>query len=257
MHVIVTRPAAQASEWVAALGLQGITASSLPLIGIGPAADIASVQAAWRSLARRRLVVFVSPNAAEQFFACRPPSADVAEWPSGLLAGSPGPGTTQVLRRLGVPIDAVVEPAADSPQFDSEALWASLAKVDWRGTSVLIVRGDGGREWLGDMLTRHGADVETLAAYRRTPPSFSPTDRELLAAAALDPARYLWFFSSSEAIGNLADAVPSHAGAWPAARALATHPRIAARARALGFGTVVEARSTLPAVVACLQSFAT
>lgn len=257
MHVIVTRPVAQASEWVAALALQGIRASALPLIGIGPADDTALVQAAWRSLARRRLVVFVSPNAAEQFFACRPPSADGAEWPAALLAGSPGPGTTQVLRRLGVPGHVIVEPATNAPQFDSESLWASLAGVDWRGASVLIVRGDGGREWLGDTLTRHGATVGTVVAYRRTPPDFNAEARELLAAAAVDPGRYLWFFSSSEAIGNLAGATPPHPGAWSAGRALATHPRIAERARAFGFGTVVEARPTLPAVLACIQSFGT
>ena len=44
---------------------------------------------------------------------------------------------------------------------------------------------------------------------------------------------------------------------WRAARAVATHPRIAARARSLGFGVVVEAAPGLDAVIACIQSIAT
>ena len=43
-------------------------------------------------------------------------------------------------------------------------------------------------------------------------------------------------------------------GPWSQARALATHPRIAQRARDCGFGVVHESRPTLEAVVACIQS---
>jgi uroporphyrinogen-III synthase len=40
---------------------------------------------------------------------------------------------------------------------------------------------------------------------------------------------------------------------WSAARALATHPRIADAARALGFGAVHDAPPTEAAVVAAIQ----
>jgi uroporphyrinogen-III synthase len=62
----------------------------------------------------------------------------------------------------------------------------------------------------------------------------------------------VWLFSSSEAIANLEQA--AGAGRFAAARAVATHPRIAARARSLGFAVVVEAAPGLDAVIACLQS---
>ena len=251
MRVIVTRPAAQAADWVAKLLAYGIDAQPLALIGIAPALDAAAVPAAWEGLHRKHLVVFVSPNAAEQFFAGRPTGAT---WPDGVLAGSPGPGTTQTLRALGVPPAGLIEPAADAVQFDSETLWEQLAGRDWSGANVLIVRGDSGREWLADTLRRHGAQVDAVTAYRRCAPVFGAAECELLNAAIRQPAGHLWFFSSSEAIDNLAALVASADLPWRQAHALATHPRIAERARQRGFKSVTQARPTLSSVVACIQS---
>lgn len=325
LRVIVTRPAAQADEWVTQLRSQGIDAVALPLIHIAPADDCTpQLDAAWRRLARPTLptslnpltpltpldpplaplnrltplspltpldrpppplptltsfpppldrpagqlpsqlslVMFVSPNAVLHFFARRPPGA---VWPAALFAGSPGPGTTQALRRLGVPPPQILEPAADAPQFDSQALWTELAPLDWQGREALIVRGDGGRDWLAGMLRSRGAEVGFVTAYRRTAPQLDATQRLLLQSARVRPAVFLWFFSSSEAIDHLAALTGAdaarHSGdggpAWHHSRAIATHPRIVARARELGFGSVVAARPSLPAVVACIQSIGT
>jgi len=251
MRVIVTRPAAQAATWVGALAGHGIDAVALPLIGIAPPVDRDAVAHAWRELAGHALAVFVSPNAADEFFAMRPPAA---AWPEGTIAASVGPGTTQTLMRHGVPADRVAEPAHDSTQFDSEALWQRLSHEDWRGRSALIVRGDGGRDWLADTLRSNGATVSFVAAYRRVAPELWGDERELLTQALARPAEHLWFFSSSEAISNLVAAEPQ--ARWAAARAVATHPRIAQRARDCGFGVVCESPPTLEGVVACIQSIA-
>lgn len=256
MRVLVTRPAAQAADWVVQLQRESIDAVALPLIGIAPAIDASVLHAAWCGLAQRRLVVFVSPNAAEQFFVQRPLGA---QWPATLLAGSPGPGTTRVLAACGVPVGQVIEPSADAAQFDSESLWLQLRRHDWQGASALIVRGDTGREWLAQALGEAGAAVDHVGAYRRVRPLFDTSAAALLGAALARPADHLWFFSSSEAIDNL-ETTPLAAGAaWTEARALATHPRIAARARRAGFtyDNIAEARPTLAAVVACIQSLRT
>ena len=269
MRVLVTRPAAQAAQWVARLQAHGIDAVALPLMGIAPVTDPAPVEAAWARLLQTQdpqpaqpghegpvariaeLVVFVSPNAAEQFFAHRPANAG---WPEAVWAGSPGPGTTHTLRGLGVPEARLIEPASDAAQFDSESLWARLSQHDWRGAEVLIVRGEGGgRDWLSATLRGQGARVSQLAAYRRVAPLFSVADRAVLDAARATPAEHVWLFSSSEAIDHLAQALPG--AAWAGAYAVTTHPRIAQRARRLGFSSVTEARPALDAVVACLQSW--
>jgi len=120
---------------------------------------------------------------------------------------------------------------------------------------VLVVRGDGGRDWLADTLRAQGAQVAFVAAYRRAAPRLDDAERRpRLEAALAHPREHLWFFSSSEAIDHLVQACP--AAAWNDASAVATHPRIAQRARAAGFARVHETRPTLDAVVACIQSLA-
>jgi uroporphyrinogen-III synthase len=249
MRVLVTRPAAQASEWVQRLRAAGLLAEALPLIDIVPAADTTALAEAWVALPAQALVVFVSPNAAACFFAARPATQP---WPASVLAASPGPGTTQALRALGV--QAIVEPAADAAQFDSEALWQQLSGRDWAGQPVLVVRGAGGRDWLAERLRERGAVLSFVAAYDRVAPRLAPSQQALLDEALQQPAQHLWFFSSSEAITHLAALAPQ--ADWARASAIATHPRIAETARSLGLGHVIEARPSVDAVIACIQSIA-
>jgi uroporphyrinogen-III synthase len=247
MRLLVTRPQPQAQAWVERLRSRGFDAVALPLIEIAPAPDAAAVEAAWRSLGDRALVVFVSPSAVERFFAARP---EGAVWPDWLDAASVGPGTTRALQDAGV--DNVLEPPPDAEQFDSESLWLSLAGRDWRRASVLLVRGHGGREWLADQLREAGATVDKVAAYTRRAPAFDDVMRERLSEALAKPRQHVWLFSSSEAIEHLREAAGASAD-WSHACALATHPRIAERARSLGVGRILESRPSLDAVAAVLQ----
>ncbi|MDP3225583.1 MAG: uroporphyrinogen-III synthase [Rubrivivax sp.] len=231
MRLIVTRPLAQAQGWVRDLQAQGLDAQALPLIDIVPVGDAAPLHQAWRQLQGLSLVMFVSANAVEHFFAARPPDV---QWPAGLPAGSTGPGTTAALQSHGV---ALIEaPPADAPQFDTEALWARLSSWPWAGRRVLAVRGEDGRDWLADTLRRQGAQVSFVAAYRRRPSMLDAAAAALLTAAQDAPAQHLWLFSSSQAVGHL-QGLASQAD-WSAAGALASHPRIAQAARAAGFGWV-------------------
>jgi uroporphyrinogen-III synthase len=246
-RVVVTRPAAQAAEWVEGLRGRGMEAVALPLIDIAPAPDPTAVVAAWHELATRRLVFFVSPNAVLHFFAARPEGVD---WPEA-LAAAPGAGTVEALRAAGLREADIVAPSADAPQFDSEALWQRLRERDWRGASVLVVRGGRGRDWLAERLVESGARVASVTAYQRAVPTLDAAAQARLDALAA-AADVVWLFSSSEAIGHLEQLAGP--GRWSKARAVVTHPRIAVRARQAGFGRVVEARPGLDAVVACIQS---
>lgn len=255
MRVLVTRPRAQAAGWVQRLEAHGIDAAALPLIEIAPPPDAAAVTTAWERLHERRLVVFVSPNAAQSFFERAPAGSS---WPAQARAASPGPGTTEVLVGLGVPRAQIDEPGADAAQYDSEALWARLEGRDWRAASVLIVRATKGRDWLAARLAEHGARVEELSAYARAAPRLSASERLLFEAALAAPRRHLWLFSSAAALDHLDALAAPHAATWPdpwrEARAVATHPRIAARARQQGYADVTETRPTAAAVIACIQS---
>ena len=251
--LLVTRPQPQADAWVAQLVQQGLAAVALPLLAIAPASDAAAVHRAWQSLPALALVMFVSPNAVQRFFALRPPGQ---AWPAGLIAGGTGPGSRRALIDAGVPEALIQTPGATDPAyagpFDSEALWQLLAAQGWAGRQALIVRGEGGRDWLAQALRQQGAQVHFVEAYRRTGAVPQGPARAALQAALQAPGQHLWLLSSSEAVGHLGGLVPGQP--WQAHQALATHPRIVQAAQALGFGRVGLADATLAGVVGAVRA---
>lgn len=247
MRLIVTRPAGQAQAWLQALQALKVEACSLPLLGIEPVTETAPLQADWRELHVLSLVMFVSANAVNCFFAARP--AGVV-WPPSLAAASTGPGTTAALRAAG--LNRIEQPAPEEGQFDSEALWRQLSAQSWSGRRVLIVRGEEGRNWLADTLRQAGAEVSMRVAYRRVAPRLSADEQLLLQEALARPAEHRWLFSSSEAVGQLRLLAPG--ASWRASTALASHPRIAQAARDLGFGRVDVVAPDPQAVAGALGS---
>ncbi|WP_297354868.1 fused uroporphyrinogen-III synthase HemD/membrane protein HemX [Paraburkholderia sp.] len=244
---MITRPAGQSAALAAQLEAAGIATLDFPLIEIVPVEDVAPLQAALVALERYALVVFVSPNAVDYAFA----EFD-SIWPHALPVGVVGPGSVAALARHGVeaPAYRVISPAAaaddDVARFDSEALFAaidaSFGAASLEGKRVLIVRGDGGREWLADRLREGGVEVETVAAYRRLvpEPSIGAWSRvhELLAG---EP--HAWLITSSEGVRNLDELAHEHLNAGEIAQLkratlVTPHPRIAQTARGLGFDSI-------------------
>lgn len=265
-RAIVTRPAREAAHWVHQLQDRGIRAESLPLIEIQAVADPAlraRLAQARAQADRFRALMFVSPNAVQHFFGGQPLPAALraALEGGGTRAWAPGPGTVRALLQAGVPAGAIDAPPADSPQFESEALWPMVAPRLRPGDRVLVVRGASsahaaavgghGRPWLGQQLQAAGAEVEFVAAYARARPVLDAAGRRLAEAAAADGS--IWLFSSSEALGHLQALLPGQS--WRQARAVATHPRIATAAHAAGFGRVRQSRPCASEVAASIESF--
>lgn len=243
--LIVTRPRQQCAAWLARLASLGVQAVALPLIEILPARDADPVRAAWALLASMDLAVFVSPNAVEQFFGHAPGQG----WPIRTLAACVGPGSAQALVAHGVPAPLIVQPAAGASSLDSEHLWEQLApRRDWSGARVLLLRGDGGREWLAERLAEAGAAVQAVTVYHRSGPRLTADEQRLMAAVQAAPGQHVWLFSSAEAVGHLQGRpMAGH-------RAIATHPRIADAALAAGFSPVVLARPAPEAVAQALET---
>jgi uroporphyrinogen-III synthase len=245
--LLVTRPARQAAAWVERLRAKGIAAQALPLIAIDPVADSDALRDAWHLLPQRDLAMFVSSNAVEGFFAARPAART---WPRGLRAAATGPGTVEALVAAGVPTAQCVAPRV--APFDSTALWSELQGENWSGRSALIVRGDGGRDEFAQALRSAGAKVMFVQAYRRRAPHWSADEQALAQAALVAPEQHVWLLSSAEAIDHLTALLPG--SDWRACIAVASHPRIAQRARRAGFGRVLEAPPLIDAVLAAVAS---
>ncbi|NML46922.1 uroporphyrinogen-III synthase [Ramlibacter sp. G-1-2-2] len=250
MRIVVTRPAQEAARWVQQLRACGHEAVALPLMAIHPAPDPQALDAARAALAQYAAVMFVSGNAVQGLL------AEGMAWPRGVRAWAPGPATRELLLRSGVPFDAIDAPAEDAPQFDSESLWDRVQGQLQRSQRLLLVRGAGadgrsrGRDWLAQQLAAAGVQVDEVAAYARGLPAWSVAEQDVARQASGDGS--LWLFSSSEAAANLGELLPAQD--WAAARALVTHPRIAAAVRVLGFGYVQESRPALAEVMASIES---
>jgi uroporphyrinogen III methyltransferase/synthase len=256
----------------------GFETLEFPLIDIGPVADSAPLHAALGELYAPAhlgfaLVVFVSPNAVDHAFAARS-----SAWPSHVAIGVVGPGSVAALARQGVAApaytvispavadaavdksgagdtpDASAEAAAEAeipaapadPRYDSEALYAAIeahfGHDGLKDKRVLIVRGDGGREWLADTLGAAGAKVEKVAAYRRIVPEPSMRDWERI-HALLAGEPHAWLLTSSEGVRNLEELAREHLTVDETltlkhAPLVTPHPRIAEAARQAGFDRI-------------------
>jgi uroporphyrinogen-III synthase len=262
VRVIVTRPEPEASKWVVELRQAGLEAYALPLIEMAPASDIGPVQDAWARLDGFDAVMFVSGNAVAYFFASKPAGMLVFNAQAAIKTRAfvTGPGTHAALLRVAADPMWIDAPGSAAPQFDSEALWSVVSQRVSAGFRVLVVRGAGsagdegtagaGRDWFAKQVLAVGGTVEFVVAYQRRAPRWDGAQVGLAQQAAVDGS--VWLFSSSEAIGNLAAALPRQD--WSQARAVATHPRIAQAARTAGFSVVCESRPTPAALVASIES---
>jgi uroporphyrinogen-III synthase len=257
-QVVITRPLQQAGALAQAVAALGRTPVTLPLLDIAPLPDCSALRDALSRLDRYALVAFVSPNAVDSAF------EHIADWPQGVEIAVVGEGSRAALARHGIHDGRVrIHCPRDPARSDSEHLVQALDPAALAGRRVLVVRGETGRELLPDALRGAGAQVDTVAAYRRTLPTLTPdlaaTLRGLLAQS------HDWIITSSEALrglvglaGELDRDDPGLAAVVKLQRQhlLVPHARIAETARALGFTELTLTGSGDERLLAALQSHA-
>ncbi|OYU13205.1 MAG: hydroxymethylbilane hydrolyase [Comamonadaceae bacterium PBBC1] len=261
IRVMVTRPEREARVWAAALQSKGIDCETLPLIQIAALPEASVLASVWAGVPSHLALMFVSANAVRFFMAARPAAQPMPT----CRAWSTGPGTDSALLAAGWPAELIDSPDANSPQFDSEALWQKVQeRVDLAvhqcpsKPSVLIVRGAdaqgqlAGRDWLARQLMSAGLEVSQTVAYARQAPALDSAQRHRIEKALAEGA--WWLFSSSEAAQHLLESCPDLP--WSQARAFATHPRIAQRLQAAGWGCVQTVPASLEAQAVSIKSWA-
>lgn len=162
-----------------------------------------------------------------------------------LRVATVGQGSARALRELGMQ-----EIIAPKDRFDSEALLALPELQQVAGWRVVIFRGDGGRELLGDTLKARGATVEYAECYQRAKPQ-----HDAAALLAADP--HAVTVTSSEALGYLWDMLDEPGRARLAVVPLfVPHARIAEAAQRLGWHNVVPTAGGDDGLVAGLIAWA-
>ncbi len=217
-RLLLTRPDEECAALAASLGEAGVHSSSLPLLAIDPLEETPEQRTLMLDLDRYCAVVVVSKPAA----------------------------------RLG--LERLTYPEQGD---DSEALLALPALQDSlrvHDPKVLIMRGEGGREFLAERLRGQGVQVDYLPLYRRRAPDYPAG--ELLARVRAERLNGL-VVSSGQGLQNLYQLA---AADWPEIGRLplfVPSPRVAEMARELGAQRVIDCRgASAPALLAALTSAA-
>jgi uroporphyrinogen-III synthase len=229
LHIVVTRPAGQAAHFAEALVDLGAKPVLFPVLAILDVDDPNLLMDVAIALDSFDWACFVSPNAVEKSLAVL---LARRTWPAHLRVATVGKSSEMALAKFGI-----TDVVAPQRRFDSEALLALPELQDMTAKRVVIFRGDGGRELLGDTLKQRGAEVEYVACYRREKPALDPAPLlKLWGDGRLDAVTV----TSSEGLGNLVDMVGKLGQTWLKKTPLfVPHQRIAGLARALGCHEVI------------------
>lgn len=228
-HIVITRPAGQAAHLAEALANLGAKPVLYPVLAIADIADPAPLADIAARLDEFDWAAFVSPNAIEKALGYL---LSHRKWPPRLRAAAIGKSSEMALAAFGVH-----DVTAPRERFDSEALVALPALQDMRGKRVVIFRGDGGRELLGDTLAARGASIEYVTCYHRAKPALDPAPLiKLWSDGRLDAVTV----TSSEGMRNLYEMVGKLGQSWlRKTPTFVPHERIAEQARALGLREVI------------------
>lgn len=228
-RIVVTRPAQQARELAEMIHAAGGEAMLFPVLEIHDVEDLKPLLAVVARLDEFDLAVFISPNAVNK--AMNLITAHRA-LPPALLCAAIGRGGVKELAHFGV-----TNAIAPARRFDSEALLELPELQEMRGKRVVIFRGEGGRELLGDTLKARGARVEYAECYRRGMPNLDAAP--LLKAWAgneLDAVTV----TSSEGLRNFNEMIGALGRqGLRKTPVFVPHPRIAEVARELGLARVI------------------
>jgi uroporphyrinogen-III synthase len=243
--IVVTRPAAQATRFLALARAAGAACIPYPALQI----DRIVLDDVTRTRLRSRTwdwAIFTSANAVESALAQCPA-------PLATRHAAIGRATARALEERGVKVDTRPE-SANSEGLLELPEFAALA-----GRSVLLVKGSGGRELLRDALRARGADVLELEVYRRSVTAPTAVAAAQLRVALASPGLLVVVVTSAEVLQSLLEHVAGDDGARLRSRTLLVPgPRVAAAGERLGWTGPIVAATTAEdeAMLAALTNLA-
>lgn len=201
LRVLNTRPKEQAQELSALITQAGGMAIECPTIEIqAPTQD-------WlRALPHLDTVdyaIFISANAVSYCFSKL--KQDAISWPTSIKVIAIGQGSAKKLHQYGITVHALPEIA------DSEHLLAlkTLQKIE--NQSLLLFKGEAGRELIEQELKEKGARLITVPVYKRV---LAPVDKELMHSLWRDNAVDIILLTSEQSIRNLFKLFTEQAHHW-------------------------------------------
>lgn len=161
--IVVTRPMMQAQNILELLEARQATVIHFPVISISITDHIETAQRCFSKLSKYQMIIFISANAVH--YAMSIAQELGINFNCSTLAAV-GPATKAALENYGQKV-AIVPKAG----FTSEALLNDPELQNIAEKNILIVRGQGGREYLRETLTTRNARVDYAEVYQRQLPS--------------------------------------------------------------------------------------
>lgn len=168
MNILVTRPSPAGEELVSRLRAQGKLAWSLPLIEFSAGRELAALPGLLASLSPDDLLFALSQHAVS--YAAATLRQQRAAWPQ-IQAFAIGRTTALALHTAS---GLVVNYPRD--RESSEVLLQLPELQNVVGKRAVILRGNGGRELIGDTLAKRGASVSFCECYQRTNKYYDGTE---------------------------------------------------------------------------------
>jgi len=189
VKVLVTRPQQRASGLCQMIEQAGGSSLQFAAIEITEPADFQSREYARDHISEFALAIFISPTAVEKTFEF------LTVLPAGIRISAIGSRTTRALEAMGLNVDIIPD------GHDSESLLEhpQLQAGEIAGKKIVVFRGEGGRELLGDTLRSRGAEVFYADMYQRMPPTSASQLSRHLAEADIVAV------SSNQGLQNLYD----------------------------------------------------
>jgi uroporphyrinogen III methyltransferase/synthase len=194
-RIVITRAGGQAAELSAPLEELGAEAILLPTIEIRPPSDSAPLDRAIAQLDTYDWLIFTSVNGVRGFIERLDRSgSDLRSLRARICAI--GPATRAAVEALHLKVDRM--PA----EYVAESLVEAFAGDDLKGKRILLPRAAVARDVVPVELTRRGAIVDVVEAYR----SVAPEDAVQRCRAALAHKPHWIVFTSSSTVNNLVSA---------------------------------------------------
>ncbi len=192
-QIIVTRADSQASEFSKLLEKKGACPFQFPTIETVPPDSWEGLDKAIQSIEMYDWLIFTSANGVKYFLQRISENQKDVRCLKGIKLCAIGPKTAKVLEKLGLRIDFV--PA----EYKAEAIIEGLGSNEVKGKKILIPRAAVAREVLPEELTKLGATVDVVEAYKTIQPKRKTGEiREMLKNKEVDAIT----FTSSSTVTN-------------------------------------------------------
>ncbi|HXG20466.1 MAG TPA: uroporphyrinogen-III C-methyltransferase [Methylomirabilota bacterium] len=198
-RIVVTRPRAQAGNFIELLEQQGAEVILCPTIETVPLASYERLDKALDEIASYAWVIFTSVNGVKFFFArLRERTQDIRTLGAVRIAAI-GPETARAVEQLSLRVEAMPD------EYRAEAVVPTLGNV--KGQRILLPRAAEARAILPQALRVLGAQVDEIAVYQTIRPQ--ETTAEPLQALFEQGKIDLVTFTSSSTVRNFVSLFPT------------------------------------------------